>query len=327
MATSPLVETARPDDLPAIAQMRVAEDWQANRWLIDAVHGWDGGRLFVVRGDAGVASDDESGSGGSRFLAATSAVAYGDLGFIGNVIVHPAARRRGLGGIIMRTAVDWLAGRGVRGVELDATVHGRPLYQRLGFVGTVPSWVLWSPLDAAVAGALRELAGTHRVEALDARGLDSIAALDRMAFGGQRLGLLERVIGLADTRAYVAREDNGGVVGHLFVRPLEGERTGLRLGPWVAQTPHAAAALLAYALETEAASADAPYVQACIPGASRAALDFCTRLGLTLIQDDLRMRLELPPSETEPAGAARNPEERSAGQPDWIYGMLAPMVG
>ncbi len=330
--TVPLVEMAREDDLAAIGHMRVAEDWQANRWLIEAVHRWDGGRLFVVRSDVSAVADAGDAGDTPRLLAVTSAVAYGDRGFIGNVIVHPAARRRGLGRMIMQAAIDWLADRGVRRVELDATVHGRPLYEQLGFVGTVPSWVLWGPMRAASTEQLAEQSSGYRVVALDARQLNMIGSLDHAAIGGSRLALLECVCALEDTRGYVAHDAEGRAAGYVFVRPLEGERTGLRLGPWVARTPRAATALLAHAIGTMPTAgtlteAETPYMQACIPGASHVALDTCARLGLTVIQDDLRMQLDLPVPQDDPAGDEQAIVDALRGESDWIYGMLAPMVG
>jgi GNAT superfamily N-acetyltransferase len=330
------VDLTAPDDLAAIASMRALEGWAENRWLLDAVQDWPGGHIFVarpeerpelVRRQSPAAALDV----GPPLLGTVSAVAYGELGFIGNMIVHPSARRRGLGVTLMRTALDWLAGVGVRRVELDATPEGRPMYERLGFVGTDFSWLLGTPVPQTAIERVAERATTQYVERLDAAAVGRVAALDRDAFGGERLGLLGTVLAMRDTRGYVAYDSGARVTGYLFVRPAEGMRAGLRVGPWVARTPGDAAGLLACALtEARRDASEVAHLHACIPGASQVALDLYTSIGFTLIRDDLRMHLELPArdvirhrSASDLAAAAG----AGSGRCDWVYAMLAPMVG
>jgi GNAT superfamily N-acetyltransferase len=324
------VETAREEDLPEIAAMRVAEEWAENRWLVRAVHGWESGRFFVVRAPQAERTTSRG------LLAVTSAVAYGPVGFIGNVVVRSSARRRGLGSLLMGAANDWLSGEGVQTVDLDATVQGRPLYARLGFRGTAFSWVLWTPVRIARQALLHPDGTAYSVEWLDAQSLPRIAGLDRAAFGGDRMGLLRLVLGLPDTRAYLARDAQGNGAGYLFVRVPDGPRAGLRLGPWIAQTPGAASALLAHVLAVggppgHGEPGTEPYLHACIPGASQTALGLFANLGLTVIQDDLRMRLNLAATDaSQNSGSGEAVSATSSGEPgrpEWVYGMLAPMVG
>ena len=49
------------------------------------------------------------------------------------MIVHPDARRQGIGAALMTRALDHLDAAGVSCVKLDATPAGLPLYRRLGF--------------------------------------------------------------------------------------------------------------------------------------------------------------------------------------------------
>src|SRR5262245_6396566 len=53
-----------------------------------------------------------------------------------NVYVEPGWRRRGVAEALMREVMDALAERGIRRVVLHASVDGRRLYERLGFVQT-----------------------------------------------------------------------------------------------------------------------------------------------------------------------------------------------
>ena len=56
------------------------------------------------------------------------------LAWIGMMLVHPEHQRRSIGTRLMRLALEYLQGRGVKCVKLDATPAGRPLYEKLGFV-------------------------------------------------------------------------------------------------------------------------------------------------------------------------------------------------
>jgi GNAT superfamily N-acetyltransferase len=315
----PRVDLARADELPLIAAARAAEGWQPNAWLLELLHAWEDARLFVIRDDA----SRDAAEANAPFLAATSAVAYGALGFIGCVVVRPDARGRGLGRRVMEAAIDWMAARGTRRVELDATAPGRPLYERLGFVGSVHSWTLWAPLATIDRAAAAAMGAGYACAALGPGGVTAVADLDRRALGGVRSGLLARTLALPDSRAYLARDAGGAAAGYVVVRPLHGGARGLHLGPWVAREPGAAAALLAHALRAAAGEPPggaAGHLHATIPGTAGAALDLCAALGLTLIQDDLRMRLDLPGETAEPA----SPAEAEAA---WAYAMLSQMVG
>ncbi|MEM5314603.1 GNAT family N-acetyltransferase [Paraburkholderia sp. JHI869] len=57
-------------------------------------------------------------------------------GYVLNVYVEPAARRRGLARKLMQLADDEFARRGVTYAILHATEQGRPLYEGLGWNGT-----------------------------------------------------------------------------------------------------------------------------------------------------------------------------------------------
>lgn len=333
MLSAPLLERATAEDLAFIAAMRAAEGWTENRWLLELVSTWDRGRFFVAR--PGPAAGVDVHDTAPRVIAAAGAVAYGSLGFIGNVVVHDAFRRQGLGRHLMRTALHWLETQGVRRVELDATVQGRPVYQQLGFVGTEPSWVLWAPVASVDYHHLAARAALHDVGPLEAARLAEIATLDQEALGGDRIGLLQRVVELADTTAYLARDALGVPAGYLVVRPVEPPYGGLHLGPWVARTPSAAAALLLHALRANrygvtGAGQIVPHVHACLPGGSHAARDLCAAVGLQLVMDDLRMRLDLPshPNMAPPHDEAGLPAESApSGRPELVYAMLSTMVG
>ncbi|MGZ8471319.1 MAG: GNAT family N-acetyltransferase [Gemmatirosa sp.] len=64
------------------------------------------------------------------------AIRFGEQGLVINVYTEPAYRRRGLAERLMRALLAWCETRGLASVVLHASEGGRPLYERLGFVGT-----------------------------------------------------------------------------------------------------------------------------------------------------------------------------------------------
>jgi len=72
-----------------------------------------------------------------------SAVAAGDCGWIGNLIVPEQKRGRGYGKRLFSHALKRLTAQGCRSLWLTASPQGRPLYEKHGFVAidTVERWV------------------------------------------------------------------------------------------------------------------------------------------------------------------------------------------
>ncbi|MEE1737928.1 GNAT family N-acetyltransferase [Streptomyces sp. BE147] len=65
--------------------------------------------------------------------APTAHCPSGRSGWVQTVVVDPAARRGGLGGLVMDHALGWLRGAGAEEVVLQTTDAGSPLYRKLGF--------------------------------------------------------------------------------------------------------------------------------------------------------------------------------------------------
>ena len=68
-----------------------------------------------------------------RTLAVGQGIATGHAGWIGNIIVRPEARNRGLGSRVTQDIVELLRARDCSAFLLIATELGEPVYQKLGF--------------------------------------------------------------------------------------------------------------------------------------------------------------------------------------------------
>lgn len=178
---------------------------------------------------------------GDELVATSTLATYGDVGWIGMVLVDEAHRRQGYGSELFERALDAAHDRGLDVVGLDATDAGREVYRQYGFepVVGIDRW----------SGSLRNAAnvGTDgvsgRIVSLD--GVEPIASFDRMHVGVDRSALLEHVV-TADGATALRLVRDGRTRGYAVVRP---GRTRKQVGPIVAASSDAASALLSSVAE------------------------------------------------------------------------------
>jgi GNAT superfamily N-acetyltransferase len=144
-----------PDELPECCDLAQSRGWwrEERKWRLL----FDVGTVYGLRDDDGA------------LIGTTVLTRYGTAAAISMVLIAQAYERRGLGGRLMRRALD---DAGDTVVFLNATSFGQQLYQRLGFsaIGTTYTH-FGEPAPIAPSGRTR-LAGPDdlaAIEALDAR--------------------------------------------------------------------------------------------------------------------------------------------------------------
>ena len=160
------------DDLTGCLELAANRDWprEEHKWRLL----FDVGEVYgIVEPGAGV-------------VATTIVTRYGGGAAISMVLVAARHERKGLGGRLMRHALE-RSGDGA--VMLYATEFGRPLYERLGFEDVARTLI--ADLAAGDARPLRVDVG-HEFPGLRAwvseRGLAPRFAVTRMAVGGRQPG-------------------------------------------------------------------------------------------------------------------------------------------
>src|SRR5688572_17106434 len=111
-------------DLPGALRLSTQAGWNQ----IDA----DWRRLIALWPDTCLA-----GRVDDQFVATATLATYGDVGWVGMVLVDESHRRRGFGGQMLDAILDLGRARDVRVFGLDATDAGRPVYLRRGFEDAV----------------------------------------------------------------------------------------------------------------------------------------------------------------------------------------------
>lgn len=203
------------DDLGACQRLAEGREWgrEDHKWRF----------LFSVGDVYGI--DDGDGE-----LAGTVvSTPYGkDVTAISMVLVAKQFERRGLGGRLMRHAMD---NAGTASLCLTATEYGRPLYERLGF----RSMGLCTTYKGESDGPSKRGVSVP-VEASDMPG---IHALDTEVFGADRSQLVEGLPTFCETLRVV--RDETGVVGYGGAWRNDGV---VIVGPVIAQDTETALALV-----------------------------------------------------------------------------------
>jgi GNAT superfamily N-acetyltransferase len=151
---------------------------------------------------------------------ATTIVYEEKFAWIGMVLVDPEHRGRGLGTGLLQKTIEYLDGRGVPTMKLDATPQGKPIYEKLGFIPEyeIERWVLH-----------REPVPQVALKPSPIPDIDLILELDCDVFGADRGDLL-RSLHLDAPDFTLAVELQGQIVGYALGR---GGSRADHLGPWM----------------------------------------------------------------------------------------------
>ena len=206
-------------------------------------------------------------------------ISYGtDLGWIGMMLVHPDFRRRGIGGALVVKCMEFLRGKNLRCIKLDATPLGKAVYDTLGFriESHLSRW-------ERATGIFQNVSDGPDVGTWCNADANEIAATDTAAFGTSRARLLRELA--TDSRvALVSQNASGGITGFGMLR--EGTHAAY-LGPCSA-TDEAAGLRLIAQLVSRAGSARIFWD---IHDDNVAAVEWAQRHGFTRQRPLIRMAL------------------------------------
>ncbi|MBI4586532.1 MAG: GNAT family N-acetyltransferase [Planctomycetes bacterium] len=280
----PVLRLLRESDLAGAMALKEAAGWNQTE------EDW---RIFLKLAPEGCIAIEANG----RIIATSTALPYeGAFGWIGMVLVHPEERRKGLGSAVFRRAENFLEKPGLV-PALDATPLGESLYVRSGFRELYR-------LERRVGAAPVGCKAHPRCRPLRDSDLAALFQLDRRCFGAGRQKLLAELFRQAPGLSFVY-ERPGGLEGYISGR--RGSRF-LQLGPWVAESPAAAAALL----DTALAGLAGRLIGIDIPLINPEAVELARRLHLAAERELIRMF---------------KGESFPAGQPAKIFGIAGPEFG
>jgi GNAT superfamily N-acetyltransferase len=155
-------------------------------------------------------------------IGTTTTCIFGPVAWIAMVLVDEKVRGRGVGTALMRHALAFLDGRGVRSVRLDATPLGRPIYEKLGFV---------PQFELARYEGVPSHGGPLWVRPAGGNDLDKLLRLDREVTGTDRRKLLLCLFAECFADLRVTMIDTRGF-GFVTARP---GANAIHIGPCIAQ--------------------------------------------------------------------------------------------
>jgi ribosomal protein S18 acetylase RimI-like enzyme len=214
-----------PRDIPAGVALAERIGWphQASDW--ERLLAWSPDGCFLIE------------EAGGPVIGTVSTTPYGtELAWIGMLIVAPDRQRQGLGGQLMRAALDHLIARGTERIMLDATDAARPLYRSLGFR---EFWKIerWEGRASTYLGP--------RARHMRPDDVPAVLETDSLWFGVGRTHILTRMLQEFPDLAWVDSQ-RGELEGYLLGRR---SKQGVHLGPWMSWSATSAERLLLVALE------------------------------------------------------------------------------
>lgn len=166
-------------------------------------------------------------------VGVVGAVDFAEFAHIGLMSIEPGVQMSGAGSRLLQYALDQLEGKGFRSITLYSTNAGVAFYPKFGF--------RWSGLSCE--WKLRKRKGLRRdMRILADLDVERIAAFDAPIFGGNRMALLAALERESPGRILMAEGASGACVGFVCAQP------GV-IGPFAAETPEVAEALLDAALD------------------------------------------------------------------------------
>jgi ribosomal protein S18 acetylase RimI-like enzyme len=200
----------KDEDIDFAYKLDVMEQWDHTRDDIKRVLGFEPNGCFIAEI-------------GGEPVGHVFSISYGRLGWIGFLIVKTEYRRRGIGTLLMKRAIDYLLSRKANTIKLEAVPIMANLYRKLGFVDEFDS------LRFIRIGGKISSVSSHCVKLLKKREIAELAEFDAGYFGANRIRVLNGLYQDNPQLCFVSRNDSE-IVGYAMCYEAE---SGHRIGPWV----------------------------------------------------------------------------------------------
>lgn len=217
------------EDIDFAYKLDVMEQWDDTRNDIKRMFNYEPNGCFIA--------ETKSEPVGHVF-----SISYGRLGWIGFLIVKAEYRRRGIGTLLTKRAMNYLLSCKVETIKLEAVSAIADLYRKLGFVDEYAS--------LRFIGVSRKVTSlsSHRINPLKIEGIKQLTKFDAEYFGANRTKVLHRLYQDNPQLCFVSRMDSR-IADYIMFRNT---KSGYRIGPLVCnpESPQVARKLLVECMET-----------------------------------------------------------------------------
>ena len=157
---------------------------------------------------------------GKQRLGIVTTITYGNVGWIGNLLVEKSTRRRGTGTKLVKEALEYMQKKDVKVPKLYCFPKRIPFYRRLGFK---------TEINVQVMVGKGKKNPFSEVKQLSENALHAMLLLDKKIFGADRSRLLCRLHQEFPKNCFAAYYKKK-LVGYIMANGSEDE---YELGPWV----------------------------------------------------------------------------------------------
>lgn len=153
------------------------------------------------------------------------ATAYQQNGFIGELIVIPEARGKGVGKALLHSSLDYFQSKNIQQVYLDGVIKAVPLYEKTGFKTINRSLRFFGQIPGEP---------DINCEPITTDNIQPVLDLDQKLFGDDRGFFLNKRVENYPHLCFILFAENK-IQGYLFGR--EGHGGWITVGPWVSLLP------------------------------------------------------------------------------------------
>ena len=149
---------------------------------------------------------------GSQRVGVATCISFGKVGWFGNLIVNDKNRKRGIGSLLVKHAVNYLQGKGTQTIGIYAYPNLVGFYGKLGF----------KPDERILRFAIRrrQFNFSTALPKVARQNLAAVEAFDAEYFGGDRKKILESIILEKGNLGYY-KSEHKKVVGYVAATVYE----------------------------------------------------------------------------------------------------------
>ena len=206
-------------------------------------------------------------------------VVFGEIGWIGLLIVNSEKRGIGVGAALMEAAISYLEENGAKTIKLEAVEKAAPLYRRLGFVDVFDS-LRYRGMPQLNGKMPRKI---ETASVMDEADIDEIAEFDAQYFGANRLSILKSLHSDFPQYCFCAKE-NQRMNGYIMARKTLDE---FWIGPWISVDSKVAEFLFSSLFESM--RKESRYLRLGFPALNTNARKLVDKLGLHLVGKSIHM--------------------------------------
>lgn len=262
-----LIRPFKDGDIDFAYELDVSEQWNDTRKDIERMFNYEPNGCFVAEIDG-------------EPVGHVFSINYGRLGWIGLLIVKSEYRRRGIGTLLTKKAIDYLLGRKVKTIKLEAEPTLANLYRKLGFFDEYDS-LRFRRVSEKTTSMSR-----HCVSLLKKKEITKLAEFDAEYFGANRIKVLNGLYQDYSQLCFISYE-RSRIIGYVMCRESE---TGYNVGPFVCtpENPQVAQRLLMKCVDVIGQNEK---IHVGVPAVNRAAVGILYDLGFNQYSMSIRMYL------------------------------------